>query len=133
MMKLPILLLVGIWSFQAHAAQYDGSIRCEGTAIQESFDINESDKTADLTYIFSFGANPKVREVGKTNSDMFGSRSDQTYDLTDVRITDRTISAKVRYNFLNSHRVKIDRNTASVSISGVNYAFTGACERQNRL
>lgn len=133
--RLPILLLVGVGSFQAQAqaAQYDGSIRCEGTAIQESFDINEPDKTADLTFIFSFGANPKVREVGKTNSDMIGRRADATYDLTNVRVSDRTISATVRYNFLNSHKIKIGRATASVNIIGLNYTFTGSCERQNRL
>ena len=131
--RVAALLLSVLVISGTHAASYEGAIRCDGLAVQEEFDSSKKATKAQFTYIFSFGSSPKVREIGNTNEDMFGSSKESTYNLKDVRITDNEIRAKIRYNFLNTHSVVIDRNDASAKVSGINYTFNGSCRKQNRL
>jgi len=50
------------------------------------------------------------------------------FQLKNLKISDRAITANAAVNFMNNPKVHIDRVTGSISISGKNGDFSGQCE-----
>jgi len=51
------------------------------------------------------------------------------FELRDLAVSDRVITAKAGINFLNRPKVHIDRVTGTISISGKSGTYTGRCQK----
>jgi len=108
-------------SYDFGRGQYEGTVdgtitgtRAQGYTDQVDIEINGSEGRIRLPSIVL----PIIRG-GK----------DGWFDLRGLTVSDRTIEASAGVNFMNRPKVRIDRVTGTISISGSGGTFVGQCQR----
>ncbi len=59
---------------------------------------------------------------------MFRGGEDGWFKLKDIEVTDTAITATVAVNFINSPKMRVDRLTGIISLSGKAGNYTGECQ-----
>lgn len=61
-----------------------------------------------------------------------GSRDeDGAYRLSEIRVSERSITGRFSLNLFNKPKFVIDRSTGAIELSGFGGGFSGVCERVN--
>lgn len=83
---------------------------------------------ADQVDIRLFSGDDRIR-MPRTMLPPIRGGSDGWFRLKNVQATDRTITATVAVNFINSPKMHLDRVTGTLSLSGKAGDYVGQCER----
>ena len=73
------------------------------------------------------GETGKIR-MPRTMLPTFHGGSAGLFDLKNLRISEREITASVALNFMNSPKLRLDRMTGHIAINGSVGAFSGECQ-----
>lgn len=86
-------------------------------------------ESADRLLIEVDDKGPRIRVPPTLLPPLRGGGKDGWWELTDVNVTDEEIAAKFALNPINQPRVRVDRRTGDIQISGFGSGFRGTCER----
>jgi len=81
---------------------------------------------ADQVDVRLFSGDDRIR-LPRTILPPIHGGSDGWFELTNVKVTDRVITASAGINFMNHPKVHIDRLTGTISINGKAGSYTGQC------
>ena len=81
---------------------------------------------ADQVDVRLFSGDDRIR-LPRTILPPLHGGSDGWFELSDVKVTDRAITASAGINFINHPKVHIDRLTGTISINGKAGSYTGQC------
>ena len=82
---------------------------------------------ADQVDVRLFSGDDRIR-LPRTLLPPIRGGKDGWFELTNVKVTDRTITASAGINFMNHPKVHIDRLTGTISINGKAGSYIGQCE-----
>lgn len=143
------ILAAAIVAAASPAYAVDLSLACDGrasvsgaeTASAQTTDSNgyTSTSTVNVPTTYSAAERLRVEFKGDTGRILIprmilpalrtGGMGDGWWELREVEIGESTISSRFVLNFLNKPKVKIDRTTGDIDISGMGIAFRGVCEK----
>jgi hypothetical protein len=82
---------------------------------------------ADQVDVRLFSGDDRIRLPRTILPPIHGGK-DGWFELTNVKVTDRAITASAGINFMNHPKVHIDRLTGTISINGKAGSYTGQCQ-----
>jgi hypothetical protein len=82
---------------------------------------------ADQVDVRLFSGDDRIR-LPRTILPPIRGGNDGWFELTNVKVTDRVITASAGINFMNHPKVHIDRLTGTISINGKAGSYTGQCQ-----
>lgn len=154
---IPVIALTALFSIDAALASepadgLDLLLRCDGTGTRieaQTTTMSASnsagqDVTADATTYSKERFNDRllldlkldagrIRMPKSMVPPMNSGGTDGWWSLTDLKVSEDAILARLKLNFLNRPVVRIDRSTGDIEVSGfAGLNFRGSCERMDR-
>lgn len=120
--------VTGHGSFSGDVTSYGYQLGSVGGSTNTTYYGTRRDGFADEVALFIEGQEGRLR-MPRTMLPPVRGGKDGWFKLGDIQVKDNEITATVRVNFMNNPKMRIDRYTGGISISGKAGDYSGQCQR----